>query len=61
MLAGYSLAARASTRPMHKLIYVLALAATLYVIVDIEFPRTGFVQITELRETAFAALRMRMT
>jgi hypothetical protein len=45
VLAGYDLGQGASHRWLHTLGYAAILSVTVYVIIDIEFPRLGFVRI----------------
>jgi hypothetical protein len=58
LLAGYGMAAGKAPSWIHMLGFVLILAGTVYVILDLEFPRRGFIRIdaadrilVELRET----------
>jgi hypothetical protein len=45
LLAGHDLARGASRRWIHTLGYAAILSATVYVIIDIEFPRRGFIRV----------------
>jgi hypothetical protein len=45
MLAGYSMGAGKATSRVHRFAFAFVIAATVYVIVDIEYPRLGFIRI----------------
>ncbi len=45
MLAGYSMGAGKTTSRVHRFAFALVIAATVYVIVDLEYPRLGFIRI----------------
>lgn len=45
LLIGYELAGKAHREWLHMLIFPLLMAVTLYVILDLEFPRRGLIQI----------------
>ena len=45
MLAGYSMGAGKATSRFHRFAFALVIAATVYVIVDIEYPRLGFIRV----------------
>ena len=58
LLAGYAMAGGKSRSWIHVIGFALILASTVYVILDIEFPRLGFVRVDsfdriliELRDT----------
>lgn len=61
-VSGYSLAALPGKqlRP-HRLVYIVALAFMFYTIVDMEYPRWGFVTVTDAIEPALHELQRRMT
>lgn len=44
-LAGYALAARNARRWMHWILFVAALILTVYVTLDLEFPRRGLIRL----------------
>jgi hypothetical protein len=61
-LVGHAAAAAKSTSTVHTLAFAAALVVTIYVTVDLEFPRAGFIRIdaadqalTDLRESLGAA------
>lgn len=45
LLAGYGMAESKSRSWMHMLVYALIMAATLYVILDLEYPRFGLIRL----------------
>jgi hypothetical protein len=45
MLAGHARGIRGGRSPMHTVVYVLVIGGTFYSILEIEYPRLGFVQI----------------
>jgi hypothetical protein len=45
LLAGFSMAAAKSQSPVHMLTFATALAVTLYIVTDIEFPRMGLIRV----------------
>ena len=45
LLAGYAMGAGKARSPFHRFAFAVTLAATVYVIVDIEYPRLGFIRI----------------
>jgi Na+-driven multidrug efflux pump len=45
LLAGYAMGAGKARSPFHRFAFALVLAATVYVIVDLEYPRLGFIRI----------------
>lgn len=45
LLAGYAMGAGKSRSPFHRFAFALVIAATVYVIVDLEYPRLGFIRI----------------
>jgi hypothetical protein len=44
-LAGYSTAENITKSPLHVLCYILITAFTIYIIVDLEFPRVGLIRV----------------
>jgi hypothetical protein len=44
-LAGYSTAENETKSPLHVLCYILITAFTIYIIVDLEFPRVGLIRV----------------
>jgi hypothetical protein len=47
LIAGRSMASRSGRRWLHTVIYAIALAGAVYVIVDIEFPRFGLIRVDD--------------
>jgi hypothetical protein len=45
LLAGYAMAGERSRSWIHTLSFALMMATTVYVILDLEFPRLGFIRI----------------
>lgn len=45
LLAGYALAKRRSRSWLHMILYAAIVAATIYTVVDLDYPRTGFIQL----------------
>ncbi|MCU0955034.1 MAG: hypothetical protein MUC37_10590 [Hyphomicrobium sp.] len=45
LLAGFSMAAAKSQSIVHMLVFATALAVTLYIVTDIEFPRMGLIRV----------------
>jgi hypothetical protein len=58
-LAGYALAARSARRWMHWVLLVVALTSTVYVILDLEHPRRGWIRLN-VADAALIELRDRM-
>lgn len=50
LFAGYDMAVRRRLNPLHSLAFALVLAVTVYVIVDLEYPRVGLIQVTDSDE-----------
>ena len=59
LLAGYSMAGKQSHPWLHMLAFAAVIAAAVYVIVDLEFPRLGFIRLDAF-DQALAELRQRM-
>jgi len=59
LLSGYGMAAGRAGSWLHIVCFVLVISATIYVILDLEFPRLGMVRI-EAFDQALADLRDRM-
>jgi hypothetical protein len=47
LFAGYDMASRPRINFMHSLAFAFVMAVTVYVIVDLEFPRIGLIQISD--------------
>jgi hypothetical protein len=47
LFAGYDMAVRRRLNPLHSLAFALVLSVTVYVIVDLEYPRVGLIQVTD--------------
>jgi hypothetical protein len=50
LFAGYDMAVRHRLNPLHSLAFALVLSVTVYVIVDLEYPRVGLIQVTDSDE-----------
>lgn len=50
VFAGYDMAVRPRIHPLHSVLFAVVLSATVYLIVDLEYPRFGFVQIRDSDE-----------
>ena len=59
LFAGYDMAARPRLNLLHATAFALALAVTVYVIVDLEYPRIGLIRMTD-SDTAMVELRQTM-
>jgi len=46
LLAGYAMGSGKTRSPFHRLAFALVVAATVYVIVDLEYPRLGMIEMT---------------
>ncbi len=47
LLAGYAMAGGRSRSWIHVIGFALIMAATVYVILDLEFPRAGFIRVDD--------------
>jgi hypothetical protein len=47
LFAGYDMAIRRRLNPLHSLAFALVLSVTVYVIVDLEYPRIGLIRVTD--------------
>ena len=56
LLAGYAMAKRRSRSWLHMLVYALVVAGTIYAVVDLDYPRTGWIRLEEA-DNALAKLR----
>lgn len=59
LFAGYEMAARRNLNMLHSVGFALVLAATVYVIIDLEYPRVGMIRMTDSDEV-LADLRQTM-
>ena len=59
LFAGYDMAVRRRLNPLHSLAFALVLSVTVYVIVDLEYPRVGLIQVTD-SDQALTDLRKSM-
>lgn len=50
LFAGFDMAIRRRLNPLHSLAFALVLSVTVYVIVDLEYPRIGLIQVTDSDE-----------
>ncbi len=46
LFAGYDMAGRRHLTPLHSVAFALVLAVTVYVIIDLEYPRVGLIQMS---------------
>jgi hypothetical protein len=58
--AGFSLESRGKRRWVHRIIYVMVLSSTLYVTLEVEFPRWGLIKLGITEDVAFDELRRRL-
>jgi hypothetical protein len=56
LLAGYGMAKRGTRGWLHGIVYALTLAATIYVVVDLDYPRFGFIRV-DASDNALIQLR----
>lgn len=47
LFAGYDMAIRQHLNPLHSIAFALVLSVTLYVIVDLEYPRLGLIRMAD--------------
>ena len=47
LFAGYDMAIRKRLNPLHSLAFAVVLSVTIYVIVDLEYPRVGLIRMTD--------------
>jgi hypothetical protein len=59
LLAGYAMGTGKARSPFHRFAFALVLAATVYVIVDLEYPRLGFIRM-DSADSVLADLRRTM-
>lgn len=59
LFAGYGMAARQRLNPLHAAGFALVLAVTVYVIIDLEYPRVGLIRMTD-SDQALVDLRKSM-
>jgi hypothetical protein len=59
LFAGYDLALRKRRNILHSLSFAVVLAVTVYVIVDLEYPRVGLIKISD-SDQAMVDLRKSM-
>ncbi len=45
LLAGYAMAKRKSRSWLHMLLYALVVAVTIYAVLDLEYPRSGWIRL----------------
>ena len=57
LLAGYSMAASKVWSWMHAVAFSAAMAVTIYVIIDIEYPRLGFIRVDSADEVLISLRR----
>jgi hypothetical protein len=50
LLSGYSLSAQPRHSPLRMIVFSLAISATLYVLLDLEFPRVGLINLKSMDE-----------
>jgi len=56
LLAGYTMAKRRSRSWLHMLVYALVVAVTIYVVIDLDYPRSGLIRL-DAADNALAKLR----
>ena len=56
LLAGYAMAKRRSRSWLHMLVYALVVAVTVYAVIDLDYPRSGFIRL-DAADNALAKLR----
>jgi hypothetical protein len=56
LLSGFSMSAQPHRNALHSIVFALAITATVYVVLDLEFPRLGFIN---LSTTDQAIIRLR--
>jgi hypothetical protein len=56
LLAGYAMAKRRSRSSLHMLVYALVVACTIYAVVDLDYPRSGWIRL-DVADNALAKLR----
>jgi hypothetical protein len=59
LLAGYDMAGRSRLNLLHSAGFILAVAVTVYVITDFEYPRLGLIEMTD-SDVVMADLRKSM-
>jgi hypothetical protein len=55
-LSGYAMSVQAKRNPLHIIVFALAISATVYVVLDLEFPRVGLIT---LKSTDQAMIQLR--
>jgi hypothetical protein len=48
MLSGYTMSIHPRRSPVHMVLFALAISSTLYVVLDLEFPRAGLINLTPM-------------
>ena len=56
LLAGYAMAKRRSRSWLHMVVYAMVVAGTIYAVVDLDYPRSGWIRLEEA-DNALAKLR----
>jgi ABC-type glycerol-3-phosphate transport system permease component len=56
LLAGYAMAKRRSRSWLHMFIYAVVVSATLYAVIDLDYPRAGFIRL-DAADNALSQLR----
>jgi hypothetical protein len=46
LLSGYAMSVRPGRSPLHAIVFALAITATVYVVLDLEFPRFGLINLS---------------
>jgi hypothetical protein len=59
LFAGYDMAVRGRLNPLHSLAFALVLSVTVYVIVDLDYPRIGLIRVSD-SDQVLADLRISM-
>jgi hypothetical protein len=59
MLSGYTMSLQARRNPLHMILFALAISSTVYVVLDLEYPRAGLINLTAM-DQAIVGLRESM-
>jgi hypothetical protein len=59
LLSGYTMSLQARRNPLHMILFALAISMTVYVVLDLEYPRAGLINLTSM-DQAIVQLRESM-
>ena len=59
LLSGYTMSIQPRRNPLHMLLFALAISSTVYVVLDLEYPRVGLINLTSM-DRAIVELREMM-